>query len=333
MLSIYMLVGRTKVCLLERENMERNVSTGVLASLVFLAFLYILLAVCYIMSAHMGNFISETRRSPVEMELDDTVTRWPTTYSTDGVFSDRTGLEEQSPIPQPVVQGTDASSGVPLVESSVVLGTVIMDAKLYAEYTLRNAIGMLQQGDSVEIIRDKVHQLYYVRTRTSPKTEGWVHISVLEIEDDPPTDNSLMTKAEIEDYVSCEGLDSLTDYLVWVDLARQVVHVLSRDAGDWSLLRTMTCATGRNVSPTIRGTFAVQNRGKWFYSEQFGSGGENWVRFYGPYMFHSVPMDKDRNIIDSTLGRRASAGCIRLSLADSLWFYETMPQDTTVYVN
>jgi lipoprotein-anchoring transpeptidase ErfK/SrfK len=35
--------------------------------------------------------------------------------------------------------------------------------------------------------------------------------------------------------------------------------------------------------------------------------------------FHSLPMDKDGNILDPTLGKPASAGCIRLANSDELY--------------
>jgi lipoprotein-anchoring transpeptidase ErfK/SrfK len=58
-----------------------------------------------------------------------------------------------------------------------------------------------------------------------------------------------------------------------------------------------------------------------------------WVRFNGSYLFHSIAMDRYQNIKDDTLGDRATAGCIRLSLEDSQWFYENIPSGTGVYVN
>ncbi len=72
------------------------------------------------------------------------------------------------------------------------------------------------------------------------------------------------------------------------------------------LQKAMSCSTGKNESPTITGQFKLKERGLWFFSERLGSGGKYWVRFDGPYLFHSLPMDKDGVILDETLGERSS---------------------------
>lgn len=118
---------------------------------------------------------------------------------------------------------------------------------------------------------------------------------------------------------------------MWVDINRQLVYVFQGTQGKYKLLRTMSCATGKNISPSVRGTFAIQNRGPWFFTGK--SGAVNWVAWNRQYLFHSVIMDGNKRVIDSTLGKRASAGCIRLSINDSKWVYDNMPRGTTVFVN
>ena len=132
--------------------------------------------------------------------------------------------------------------------------------------------------------------------------------------------------------MNVRGFTSKTDQLVWVDLDRQLTHVFTGGQGSWELVRTMLCATGRNISPTIRGLHEIAERGEWFYVESSGQGAENWVRFHGPYLFHGLPMDKKHTILDFTLGQRRSAGCIRLSMEDARWFYSFIKRGTTVFV-
>lgn len=102
-----------------------------------------------------------------------------------------------------------------------------------------------------------------------------------------------------------------------------------------TLIREMPCSGGTADEPTVTGTFYLENRGEWFYSERFNEGALYWVRFYEQYLFHSVPVDRDFNVIQEELdklGKAASHGCIRLLEEDAKWFYENVPDGTLVYI-
>lgn len=61
---------------------------------------------------------------------------------------------------------------------------------------------------------------------------------------------------------------------------------------------------------------------------KFAMGAYYWTRFYGPYLFHSVPYDSAGNMLAEELnkiGSPVSHGCIRLVLEDAKWLYETLP--------
>ena len=57
-----------------------------------------------------------------------------------------------------------------------------------------------------------------------------------------------------------------------------------------------------------------------------------WSRFNGSYLFHSVAMDKDKNITDNILGKRRSSGCVRMSVDDAKWFFENIEAGTKVWI-
>lgn len=126
--------------------------------------------------------------------------------------------------------------------------------------------------------------------------------------------------------------DALTGYYVRVSVADQEVWVYL----DGEIIRTMVCSTGvldDRATPT--GRFYIQNRGERFFSEKYQQGALWWVSFrdWGIYLFHSVPIDRAGNIIPeeaAKLGTPASHGCVRLSVEDARWFYETIPQDIPV---
>lgn len=121
---------------------------------------------------------------------------------------------------------------------------------------------------------------------------------------------------------------------VEVSLREQKVRVFAgRD-----VVREMIASTGVDDTPTPAGSFRLQNRGEWFFSEKYQQGGWYWVSFkdWGVYLFHSVPTDREKRFIPeeaTLLGVPASHGCIRLALEDARWVYETLPEDTRVEIH
>ena len=218
------------------------------------------------------------------------------------------------------------------VQESLVFAKITKNCNYYNNYSYnKRKLGNFKKGEIVEILRDRSYKWYLVKS-TEGKS-GWVLKDALLIPKDPETNKDEMTREEIEGFVNSIGLKSDTPYLIWVDIDRQLTHVFLGKEGNWKLHKTMISSTGKNISPSVRGTFKIQDRGKWFYAERFKSGGKHWVRYDGSYLFHSLPMDKGGNIIDNTLGKRASSGCIRLSMEDSKWFYDYVKKGSTVFVN
>lgn len=121
-------------------------------------------------------------------------------------------------------------------------------------------------------------------------------------------------------------------YAVKVDISEQKVYIYK----DGSLVREMICSTGMEGKDTPVGNFKINHRDTWFYSHKFNQGGMYWVGFIGKeYLFHSVPADENGKIIKEEaekLGTPASHGCVRLSLEDAKWFYETIPDGTEVII-
>ncbi|NMB19504.1 MAG: L,D-transpeptidase family protein [Firmicutes bacterium] len=219
-----------------------------------------------------------------------------------------------------------------LIKDTVIYANITQDTPAYNDYSSgRTRIGEFRGGEIVEIVRDRAFEWYLVRSEDG--REGWVSVNCLWIPEDPETNLTELPRELLETYVNERNLTSKTDHLVWVDIDRQLTHVFTGGEGNWTLIRTMFCSTGKNVSPTLRGLHEVAERGEWFFTERLNRGGENWVQFAGPYMFHSLPMDRDRNIMDYTLRERRSSGCIRLSMEDSVWFYSFIKRRSTVFVN
>ena len=122
---------------------------------------------------------------------------------------------------------------------------------------------------------------------------------------------------------------------LWVEVVLSDVQEV-RIWTNGNLSRVMPCSGGIAESPTIMGTFTLQERGDDFYSPRFQEGARYWIRIHKQYLFHSVPRDENGNIImaeEEKIGAPASHGCIRLLDKDAEWFYNTIPDGTMVIIH
>lgn len=134
--------------------------------------------------------------------------------------------------------------------------------------------------------------------------------------------------------VNTLSINSLTKYFVYLNLSEQKTYVYEGFSNNWNLIKTFESSTGLEGKETPKGIFDVTDRGEWFYSEEFKQGGKYWVQFMGDYLFHSVPYDKTQSIVlDETLGKPASHGCVRLKVEDAKWLYDNIEDNTKIIIN
>lgn len=189
----------------------------------------------------------------------------------------------------------------------------------------------LFEGEDVEILQDVSEEWYYVRHCVTDQ-KHWARAQHLIIPSDPPTLDIPMAKQQLEDYVNMMEFASATKYFVWTDISRQKTYVFMGSKGNWALNRVIVCSTGKNHSPTKRGMFTLQERGDWFYSERLKSGAKFWVRFHGTYLYHSHCMDRNQVLMEQVVGIRQSSGCVRMSVEDARWFYNTVAEGSAVFI-
>lgn len=96
---------------------------------------------------------------------------------------------------------------------------------------------------------------------------------------------------------------------------------------------------GHYVSDTPTGTFHIQKeRGKHFFNPSINCGANYYVSFngHGRDNFHSPEVDKSghylTNLADRIGNRRATWGCVSLTVPDSIWFYQHVPQGTKIVI-
>jgi len=127
-------------------------------------------------------------------------------------------------------------------------------------------------------------------------------------------------------------------YKIMVSIADQRVYVYKWTGEDYTaLVHTFICSTGTRENPTILGTFQAPGRnGEWYWMDD----SKVWVKYAfvieGGYFFHSVLFEKQGGSPTassvSNLGRRASHGCIRLTVEDAEWIYNNCASGTTVVI-
>ena len=137
-----------------------------------------------------------------------------------------------------------------------------------------------------------------------------------------------------------DAVKSIKPYQIKISVDDQRVYVYSPDQSDnyTVLVKTFVCSTGTREHPTPLGTFTNTGRGaRWHYFKKF----DCWAQYAwyvdGDIMIHSVLYsEKDEDTLRtgsvSALGKRASHGCIRLSVEDAKWIYENCAAGTTVVV-
>lgn len=129
-------------------------------------------------------------------------------------------------------------------------------------------------------------------------------------------------------YNRAQWYNSNTEWLILTDTVGCRTGIFRGSRGNWKLWSFWQCAPGKNESPTVLGEYSVYGKGL-----SFGHGYTCWyyTQFYGDYLFHTQPCYTGTfNVMDPTMGQRASAGCIRLMTDHAKWIFDNIPYGTKV---
>lgn len=132
----------------------------------------------------------------------------------------------------------------------------------------------------------------------------------------------------------------VTEYKITVNTSQQKVYVYKWNGTgfDSKAVKTFKCSSGKNDTPTPKGTYWNTGRiSEWYYFKEF----DCWARYAwtidGGILFHSViySQKSESSLRAGTvkqLGQKASHGCVRLSVDNARWIYMNCAAGTPVTV-
>lgn len=206
------------------------------------------------------------------------------------------------------------------------------DALIKNDYYTK-AINLLSNIDTSIIPNDDIDINNKIDAISQAKENYLASLNANDNENISMTSGQLI-QAITSNNINTLNIESLTSHLIYVSLADQITYVYKGNMNNWDKIKSFTCSTGINEEKTPTGIFDVRERGEWFFSDKYNQGGRYWVQFYGDYLFHSVPYNEDKSeILDNTLGKAASHGCIRLKTVDAKWIYDNIQAGTKVIIN
>jgi len=219
--------------------------------------------------------------------------------------------------------------------------------------TVENPVGREEPEDEKEIFPKTMtviatDETVPVNVRQQPAADsailGIVYGNLMHVDVIEELDNGY-TKISTWDYKSNEPIEGFVPkkyikeieldekYGVVVNRSEQKVYIYEDDV----LLKIFVCSTGldENNYFTPKGIYRTGARGERFYNPRIKEGGYNWVRLNYNYLIHSVPFDENEKLMAeeiAKLGTKASHGCVRISMEDSKWFFDNIPQGTPVVI-
>lgn len=141
------------------------------------------------------------------------------------------------------------------------------------------------------------------------------------------TNDAVDTKVDLSDLSKEKNNSNGPKYYIKVSYTSNVVAIYTKDdSGEYNnLVKTMVCSTG--TATPRGGVYKLNTKYRWL--PLFGNVyGQYCSRITGYILFHSVPYLRNREP-DSLeyweydkLGTAASAGCVRLTVADAKWIYD-----------
>ncbi|GAA0179347.1 hypothetical protein SH2C18_22350 [Clostridium sediminicola] len=134
-----------------------------------------------------------------------------------------------------------------------------------------------------------------------------------------------------EEYITKKNIESKTNYIIWINTRNQNVNIFSSVNKHWQLIKTFSCASGCSSSPTVKGLYSVRAKG-YYFRVSSNIICKYFTAFYGDYCLHTVLLNNKGQVVNGTLGRAISHGCVRLAIDNAKFIFFNIPMGTPVYV-
>lgn len=129
--------------------------------------------------------------------------------------------------------------------------------------------------------------------------------------------------------VNSWGINSRTEYMVWVSLSEYKVRLYHGRQYMWKLIHECPCAIGAPGTPTVTGSFEYQYKTQWNYNGYYVG---PCLVFYRGYALHSVLLRYNNTEYDGRTGVKISHGCVRMKKPDIDLIASKIPVGTRIYI-
>lgn len=141
---------------------------------------------------------------------------------------------------------------------------------------------------------------------------------------------SLVSEYMMQIPINKWGIDSKTNYLVWIDKSDYRVRVYTGSQYKWKQAASFPCAIGAPSTPTVTGSFEYLYRvSSWDYPGYYVG---PCLVFYRGYALHSTLLRYDGVPYDNRVETMISHGCVRLHKSDIDWIAARLPIGSRIYV-
>ncbi|MDP4118373.1 MAG: L,D-transpeptidase [Bacillota bacterium] len=232
----------------------------------------------------------------------------------------------------------DSARVLDMVKHVFVEATLNRGTDAYSSYNLSNSIGWLDKGTKVKYVdyyaithEDFTHTHVAAKLLLDNGYTCWVPHDAINISKKNYTVYTDYTNIDKEIFVNAKDYASSTDWLVWISLDRQKINVFKGSRGNWKIEAIFSCATGKNITPTIDGVFKYSRYiTKWDFKKYYV---KYVMIFNGSHALHSrTYRTANDQLLDETIGSTTSLGCVRMYDEDILWLRDHLPLNSTVVV-
>ena len=229
--------------------------------------------------------------------------------------------------PEVLVYGSKTVSAAKSVRPIYYSARITRKTGLYGKFRKdETKQGTIKPGKKVTII--------YRRWKQSLVSyEGkkyYIYNGAMRVNGQSYTKNDYSTQAK-ELFINSKGYKSKSKYLIWISTYTQRVNVFQGSKGNWKLIRSEKCVTGKMSTYTPLGEFDVSKKK---YAHYYGRNFYKYLTYFrGDNKMHTRPARrKGGKYLNATMGKPLSNGCVRLTDSLAKWVYKNVPKKATVLV-